>query len=92
MKRLTLYLSLCLVSTAVFAETKLYASTLPCATAAHLVQYRGSAIVATGGATFDRIVRDASFCQRTQSLEGAFLTTADRPACFIGYRCRENDP
>ena len=92
MRRLTLYLSLCLVSTAVFAETRLYASTMPCATAAHLVQDRGAAIVATGSTTFDRIVRDARFCQRTESLEGAFLATADNPACFIGYRCQENDP
>jgi len=46
-------------------------------------------VLGTGGYTYDRFVRDRSFCEITEATESAFAPTLDAPQCFIGYRCKE---
>ena len=62
---------------------------LPCSTSRELVFAQGSVVLGTGGITYDRFVRDRSFCEITEATESAFAPTLDTPQCFIGYRCKE---
>ncbi|MEH3120021.1 MAG: hypothetical protein PGN25_21155 [Methylorubrum populi] len=65
------------------------ATTLTCAQARAVVQRQGAAVLGTGGATFDRFVRDRSFCEATEIGRRAFVPTRDAPGCFVGYTCYE---
>ena len=44
-------------------------------------------VLGMGGDTFDRFVRDASFCSHGQRLRPAFSPTTDNRACLVGWRC-----
>ena len=63
--------------------------TMLCSQAAGLIAARGALVLGTGGPTFDRFVRDRSFCEPTEITSRAFVPTRDNPDCFIGYRCKE---
>ncbi|WP_407530325.1 hypothetical protein [Methylobacterium oryzisoli] len=63
--------------------------TMLCSQAAGIVSARGALVLGTGGQTFDRFVRDRSFCEPTEITSRAFVPTRDNPDCFIGYRCKE---
>jgi hypothetical protein len=56
---------------------------------APLVFQRGAIVLGTGGYTYDRYVRDRSFCEITQTTKAAFAPTLDNPQCFVGYTCLE---
>ena len=60
---------------------------LSCHAANALVQQRGAVVLGTGGETFDRFVRDASFCAHGQTLRQSFAPSADQSQCFVGWRC-----
>ena len=62
---------------------------MTCAEAVRLVRARGALILGAGGQTFDRFVRDRSFCEVTEIARRAFRPTRDVPACLIGYTCYE---
>ena len=62
---------------------------MTCRQAAGLVSARGAVVLGTGGHTYDRYVRDRSFCEITEFIEPAFAPAADNPQCFVGYRCKE---
>ncbi|GJE28409.1 hypothetical protein [Methylobacterium organophilum] len=62
---------------------------LTCAQARGLLMREGAAVLGTGGQTYDRFVRDASFCQPTEVGRRAFVPARDTRACFIGYTCYE---
>ncbi|SOR27355.1 conserved protein of unknown function [Methylorubrum extorquens] len=49
-------------------------------------------MLGTGGPTFDRFVRDRSFCEATEIGRRAFVPTRDNPGCFVGYTCYEPGP
>ena len=67
------------------------ASTLAmsCGQAKAMVDRRGGLVLGTGGQTYDRFVRDRSFCEVTEITVPAFVPAQDTPRCFIGYRCKE---
>lgn len=62
---------------------------MTCGQAAGLVQARGAIVLGTGGATYDRFVRDRSFCEVTEVTEIRTVPTLDAAQCPVGYRCRE---
>lgn len=62
---------------------------MTCRQAASLVFACGAVVLGTGGHTYDRYVRDRSFCEITEFIEPAFAPAADNPQCFVGYRCKE---
>jgi hypothetical protein len=72
-----------------WAQSRPSTTNMSCAAAASLVQQRGAVVLGTGGSTFDRFVRDASFCPHGQILRAAFVPAADQRQCFIGWRCHE---
>jgi hypothetical protein len=69
------------------AEARPLVSKMSCRKAAEVVTKKGAAVLATSGVTFDRYVRDQSFCDRGEQLTPSWTPTADNPICFIGYTC-----
>ncbi|KQO58309.1 MULTISPECIES: hypothetical protein [unclassified Methylobacterium] len=67
------------------------ASTLDmtCPEARSVVSRNRGIVLGTGGATYDRFVRDRGACEVTEITIPAYAPTRDTPDCFIGYRCRE---
>ena len=65
---------------------------MTCAQARALVLGQGGIVLGTGGYTYDRFVRDRSFCQPTEVGKRAFVPARDTPQCFIGYTCYEPGP
>jgi len=78
-----------LLTTAAAAQNRPSTTAMTCQQAAGLVYARGAIVLGTGGYTYDRFVRDRSFCQVTEALESAWVPTRDTPTCFVGYRCYE---
>ena len=68
------------------------ATSMSCQAAKQFVASHGAAILATSRTTYDRYVRDLSFCYSTQETQPAFTPTRDNPACFVGYTCKEVEP
>jgi hypothetical protein len=62
---------------------------MTCGQARGFLSAQGAAVLGTGGHTYDRFVRDRSFCEPTQITRNAFVPTRDTPDCPIGYRCIE---
>lgn len=62
---------------------------MACRQAQGTVARAGGIVLGTGGATYDRFVRDRGFCEVTEITTRAFVPTRDTPQCFVGYRCKE---
>ena len=62
---------------------------MSCASLASLVGQRGSIVIATGPNTWDRVVRDRSFCPFEQTSAPEFAPTSDNRQCFAGLRCMD---
>ncbi|CAN7622961.1 hypothetical protein LJR090_005423 [Bosea sp. LjRoot90] len=52
----------------------------------------GAIVLGTGGYTYDRFVRDRSFCQFDETAFPAWVPARDTPQCFVGYRCKSASP
>ncbi|WP_246736101.1 hypothetical protein [Enterovirga aerilata] len=61
---------------------------MPCASVAALVEARGAAVLSTGPMSYERVVRDQSFCELETTTAPAYVPSADIRQCFAGYRCR----
>ena len=88
MKAIVLTLALLFAAGTADAQTRPSTVSRPCAASQRDVQANGAIVLGTGGDTFDRFVRDRSFCQIDEGLEPAFVVSRDSPSCFIGYRCK----
>ena len=84
--------ALILMATPAMAQTRPSSTAMTCQQAAHLIQARGALVLGTGGMTYDRFVRDRSFCEPTEIAKRAFRPTRDNPNCLIGYTCYEPGP
>ncbi|GJD68458.1 hypothetical protein [Methylobacterium gnaphalii] len=62
---------------------------MTCAQAQAVVQRQGGVVLGTGGQTYDRFVRDRSFCEPTEIGKRAFVPARDTPQCFVGFTCYE---
>lgn len=62
--------------------------TMPCSASRQLVLSHGAIVLGTGGYTYDRFVRDLSFCEVGEYTRPAFVPSLDAPGCFVGYRCK----
>src|SRR4051794_25579712 len=76
------------LTTTAVTQSRPSTTAMTCRQAASLVYARGI-VLGTGGYTYNRFVRDRSFCQITEALETAWVPTRDTPTCFVGYRCYE---
>ncbi|PIK70738.1 hypothetical protein [Methylobacterium frigidaeris] len=85
-------LAACIVSaapTGALAQGRPSTLDMTCRQARSLLAAQGAAVLGTGGYTYDRFVRDRSFCEPTQITKNAFVPTRDTPECLVGYRCIE---
>ena len=60
---------------------------MSCAQAKALVTQSGAVVLTTGPYTFDRFVRDRSFCTPDENLEPTWAPTRDAAQCLVGHRC-----
>lgn len=92
MKAIALTLVLVLNAGIAAAQTRPSTVTRPCAASQRDVQTNGAIVLGTGGFTYDRFVRDRSFCLRDEVLKPAWVQSRDSEACFVGYRCTNEPP
>jgi hypothetical protein len=64
---------------------------MSCAQTRGLVARSGAIVLGTGTHTYDRYVRSINFCQINETLEPAWVPTADTPQCPVGYRCTDSE-
>jgi hypothetical protein len=62
---------------------------MSCYGARELVASQGAVVLSTGPTTYDRYVAAATQCVRGETLDHAWVPTADTAQCLIGYRCVE---
>lgn len=83
-------LALMLTASATSAQAQRPSTTaMSCGQAQSLVTRQGGIVLGTGGQTYDRFVRDRSFCEVTEITVPAYAPAGDTPRCFVGYRCIE---
>ncbi|WP_114943536.1 hypothetical protein [Microvirga calopogonii] len=70
------------------AQTGATTLTMTCAAARGIVASRGAVVLRTGPTTYDRYVRDSSFCALPETAQPAWVRTADVAQCHIGGVCR----
>jgi hypothetical protein len=89
--RLALALTLAALATPALAQRP-DASRMTCEQAATLVQRQGAIVMGLGGDTYDRVVRDDSFCYLGQYTRPLFAPTLNNRACLVGWYCKDRDP
>jgi hypothetical protein len=90
MSRIVLALALTLAADLAAAQTRPSTLTRPCGLNRQTVMASGAIVLGTGGYTYDRFVRDRSFCEFNEYTEPAWVPSRDTPSCFIGYRCKSD--
>jgi len=87
--RRVLATALCLAAIGPAQAQRASTTAMSCAQAQDTVSRQGGVVLGTGGTTYDRFVRDRSFCEITEITIPAFVPARDTPRCFVGYRCKE---
>ncbi|MEZ0172624.1 hypothetical protein [Microvirga sp. TS319] len=91
MKALLVSLFAASLSSSVMAQPAATTLSMTCNQARQLVAAQGAVVLHTGPTTYDRYVRDSSFCLRPFVLRPAWVRTADVAQCPIGGVCRSAD-
>ncbi|HEY8383010.1 MAG TPA: hypothetical protein VIL09_12760 [Microvirga sp.] len=91
MRPIAIMLALMASATAAAAQGRVSTQSLPCAQASALVARSGAVVLGTGPFTYERFVRDSSFCEVAETVEPVYAPTADAAQCPVGYRCRSSD-
>jgi hypothetical protein len=89
MKRTVIVLVLSVLAASAVAQTRPSTVAMQCGASRQLVFARGAVVLGTGGYTYDRFVRDESFCAIGEYAQQAFVPSLDTPSCFVGYRCKQ---
>lgn len=89
MQRAVIAFALSILVTAAQAQTRPSTVDRPCIASRQLVIARGAVVLGTGGFTYDRFVRDSSFCEVGEYPQPAYVPSIDTPQCFVGYRCKQ---
>jgi hypothetical protein len=88
MKTLLLVAALATTSPAAMAQSGRTTLTMSCAQARGIVAAQGAVVLRTGPTTYDRYVRDGSFCALQEAIRPAWIRTADVVQCPVGGVCR----
>ena len=75
------------VGSDVLAQGRPLTLQMSCYGARELVASQGAVVLSTGPTTYDRYVAAATQCVRGETLDPAWVPTADTAQCPIGYRC-----
>lgn len=89
MDKVAIALAISLVTAGAQAQTRPSTVDMPCGASRQLVFTRGAIVLGTGGMTFDRFVRDQTFCDVTEYAQSAYVPSRETPVCFVGYRCKQ---
>ena len=76
------------LSTAAVAQSGPTTLAMTCAQARGIVASQGAVVLHTGPTTYDRYVRDGSFCAFQETARPAWVRTADTAQCPVGGVCR----
>jgi hypothetical protein len=88
MKSVLASLAIAGLSTGAMAQSGPTTLAMTCAQARGIVSSWHAVVLRTGPATYDRYVRDASFCALQEMAQPAWVRTADVAQCPIGMVCR----
>ena len=88
MEQFKIVMVLSVLITGAQAQTRPSTVNRPCQASRDLVFARGAIVLGTGGYTYDRFVRDRSFCEFNEYASPAYVPSRDTPQCFVGYRCK----
>ncbi len=91
MKTLLAFLAVSVLSTGALAQPAATTLSMTCDQARQIVASQGAVVLHTGPTTYDRYVRDSSFCIRPATAQPAWVRTADVAQCPIGGICRSTD-
>lgn len=75
-------------ATGAMAQSGATTLSMTCAAARRIVASQGAVVLHTGPMTYDRYVRDGSFCELGETARPAWVMTADVGQCPIGGVCR----
>lgn len=89
MDKVAIALAISLVAASAQAQTRPSTVNMSCGASRQLVLTRGAIVLGTGGFTYDRFVRDQTFCDVTEYAQSAYVPSLETPACFVGYRCKQ---
>ena len=76
------------LSTAAMAQSGPTTLTMTCAQARGIVASQGAVVLRTSPTTYDRYVRDGSFCALQEAARPAWVRTTDTAQCPVGGVCR----
>jgi hypothetical protein len=88
MKPLLVSVAIAGFATSAVAQSGPTTLAMTCVLAKGIVASRGAAVLRTGPATYDRYVRDGSFCALQETAQPAWVRTADVAQCPVGGVCR----
>jgi hypothetical protein len=91
MKRIALVLVALAYTSSALAQSRPSTPGMTCNQARGIVFSRGAVVLGTGTYTYDRYVRDRTFCEFNETIEPGFVPTRDTPQCPVGYLCRDTD-
>nr|WP_170316060.1 hypothetical protein [Microvirga calopogonii] len=91
MRRVALVLVALCFASSTFAQNRPFTPSMTCDQARGLVFSRGAVVLGTGTYTYDRYVRDRSFCENNETIDPRYVPARDTPQCFVGYVCRDAD-
>jgi hypothetical protein len=75
------------IGSGALAQSRPLTLQMSCNGARQLVASQGAVVLSTGPTTYDRYVAAVTQCVRGDTLDPAWVPTADTPQCSIGYRC-----
>ncbi|MCG7391392.1 hypothetical protein MHY87_00535 [Microvirga sp. ACRRW] len=90
MKRIALAVAFLACASGVQAQQRPSTLNMVCGQTQQLILSRGAIVLSTGTYTYDRYVRDDSFCERNEMTEVVTVPTRDTPRCPV-YRCTDNE-
>ncbi|WP_445502738.1 hypothetical protein [Microvirga sp. G4-2] len=76
------------LSAGAMAQSSATTLAMTCRQARQIVASQGAVVLRTGPTTYDRYVRDSSFCGRSLTADPAWVRTADTAQCPVGGICR----
>ena len=76
------------LTTGAVAQPRPTTLVMTCAQARGIVNSQGAVVLRTGPTTYDRYVRDGSFCALQEMAWPTWVRTADAAQCPIGGICR----
>jgi hypothetical protein len=79
------------MSTSALAQPTATTLNMTCDQARQIVASQGAVVLHTSPTTYDRYVRDSSFCAHSATAQPAWIRTADSAQCPVGGICRSVD-